>query len=81
MHERFIAGETLAETITYGPVADGSHTTVGDGVEITIGVTRARAVLNWWASAGPSFMRLAAGVAMAIGGFLVYVFRPPALAK
>src|SRR5438093_335137 len=45
------------------------------------GVTRARAVLNWWASAGPSFMRLAAGVAMAIGGFLVYVFRPPALAK
>jgi len=39
------------------------------------GVARARAVLNWLASAG--LMRLAAGVGMAIGGFLVYVFRAP----
>jgi len=36
-----------------------------------------RAVLAWWASAGPSFIRLSAGVAMAIGGFVVYVLRPP----
>ena len=42
------------------------------------GVTRSRAVLSWWASAAPSLRRLAAGVAMALGGFLVYVFRPPA---
>ena len=42
------------------------------------GVARARAVLNWFASAGPFFMmRLDAGVGMALGGFLVYVFRPP----
>jgi NAD/NADP transhydrogenase beta subunit len=41
------------------------------------GVARARAVLNWWASAGPLLRRLAAGVGMAIGGFLVYVFRTP----
>ena len=34
------------------------------------GVARARAVLNWWASAGPLLMRLDAGVGMAIGGFL-----------
>jgi hypothetical protein len=40
------------------------------------GVTRARAVLNW-ASARPVLMRLDAGVGMAIGGFLVYVFRTP----
>ena len=39
------------------------------------GVARARAVLNWLATAG--LMRLAAGVGMAIGGFLVYVFRTP----
>jgi hypothetical protein len=41
------------------------------------GVARAKAVLNWWASAGPLLMRLDAGVGMAIGGFLVYVFRMP----
>jgi len=40
------------------------------------GVARARVVLNWLASAGP-LMRLDAGVGMAIGGFLVYVFRTP----
>ena len=41
------------------------------------GVTRARAVLNWLASAGPLLMHLDAVVGMAIGGFLVYVFRAP----
>ena len=41
------------------------------------GVARARAVLDWFASAGPLLMRLAAGVGMAMGGFLVYVFRAP----
>jgi hypothetical protein len=42
------------------------------------GVTRARAVLDWLASAGPLLMRLDAGVGMALGGFLVYMFRAPA---
>ncbi len=42
-HERFIAEETLAQSVTYGPVANGSHGTVGDGVEIEVGVTRSRA--------------------------------------
>src|SRR3977135_1185006 len=41
------------------------------------GVARARAVLDWFASAGPWLMRLDAGVGMVIGGFLVYVFRAP----
>src|SRR5438105_773325 len=31
------------------------------------GVARSRAILDWWASGGPWAMRLAAGVAMAIG--------------
>ena len=42
------------------------------------GVARSLALLDWWSGAGRPFMRLAAGVAMAIGGFLVYAFRPPA---
>ena len=41
------------------------------------GIARSRAVLNWLASAGPLLMRLDAVAGMAIGGFLVYVFRTP----
>ena len=41
------------------------------------GVDRARAVLDWVATAGPLPMRLDAAVGMALGGFLVYVFRTP----
>jgi len=41
------------------------------------GVARAQAILNWLASAGPFWTRVDAGVAMALGGFLVYVFRTP----
>jgi|SRR5579871_2393778 len=41
------------------------------------GVARSRAVLDWLGQAGPWSMRLDATVAMALGGFLVYVFRPP----
>jgi hypothetical protein len=41
------------------------------------GVGRGRAVVNWLASAGPLLMRLDASVGMALGGFLVYVFRTP----
>ena len=47
----------------------------------SFGVARARTVLDWWASAGPSFIRLSAGVAMAIGAFVVYVLRPPLIAE
>jgi hypothetical protein len=41
------------------------------------GVARARSVLDWLANAGPLLMRLDAVVGLAIGGFLVYVFRAP----
>jgi hypothetical protein len=41
------------------------------------GVARAQVVVNRLASAGPLLMRLDAGVGMAMGGFLVYVFRAP----
>jgi len=42
------------------------------------GVERARALMNWLENAGPLLMRLDAVAAMAIGAFLVYVFRGPA---
>ena len=42
------------------------------------GVARALAVVNWFVRAGPLLMRLDGGAAMALGGFLVYVFRTPA---
>jgi hypothetical protein len=45
------------------------------------GVDRSRAVLDWWATAGPWFMRLVAVVPLVVGGFLVFVFRPPAPAQ
>ena len=45
------------------------------------GVVRSLAVLDWWASVGPWLRRLEAGVAVALGGLLVYVFRPPTQAK
>jgi hypothetical protein len=41
------------------------------------GVARARAVLNWLASAGPLLMHIDSVVGMAIGGFLIWVFRTP----
>jgi hypothetical protein len=41
------------------------------------GVARAQAVVDWLANTEPSFMRVDAVVGMAIGGFLVYVFRAP----
>jgi len=41
------------------------------------GVARARAVVDWLVSAGPILMRLDAVVGMAIGGFLLNVFRTP----
>jgi len=41
------------------------------------GVDRARAIMDRVENAGPSLMRLDAIVGMALGGFLVYVFRTP----
>src|SRR6185436_6396511 len=41
------------------------------------GVTRARAVVDWLAAAGPLLMRVDAAAGMALGAFLVYVFRTP----
>jgi isoleucyl-tRNA synthetase len=38
-HEKFLAGETLAESVTYG-AAEGFAGTVGDGVEVTVSVAK-----------------------------------------
>ena len=39
-HEAFVAGETLADSVAYGP-ATGFDGTVGDGVPVTVGVAKA----------------------------------------
>jgi isoleucyl-tRNA synthetase len=39
-HEAYIAGETLALDVSYAPVADGAAGTVGDDVEVRIGVAK-----------------------------------------
>ena len=40
------------------------------------GIDRARAVLDWWTAQGPAFMRLWAGLAVALGAFVVYAVAP-----
>lgn len=40
-HEEFIASETLATSVAYGTVADGSAGTVGEGTKVTVAVTKA----------------------------------------
>ncbi len=45
------------------------------------GVARARAVVNWLASAPPLLMHIDAIAAFALGGFLVYAFRAPTQAE
>jgi hypothetical protein len=37
-----------------------------------LGVSRATAILNWWADQGPAFIRLSAGVAVAAGSAIIY---------
>ncbi|WP_409494158.1 isoleucine--tRNA ligase [Amycolatopsis sp. cmx-11-12] len=40
-YEEFIASETLATSVTYGAVADGSAGTVGEGTKVTVAVAKA----------------------------------------
>ncbi|MFI6302728.1 isoleucine--tRNA ligase [Amycolatopsis thailandensis] len=40
-HEEFIASETLATSVTYGDVADGSAGAVGEGTKVTVAVAKA----------------------------------------
>ncbi|MEV6825848.1 isoleucine--tRNA ligase [Amycolatopsis sp. NPDC051102] len=40
-HQEFLASETLATSVTYGPAADGFAGTVGDGTKVTAAVAKA----------------------------------------
>ena len=40
------------------------------------GVERSEALLNWFSSQGPTFVRVIATLAIAFGAFVVYVVRP-----
>jgi isoleucyl-tRNA synthetase len=39
-HESFVASETLAESVSYGPATDGFEGSVGDGVTVRVAVTK-----------------------------------------
>ncbi len=39
-YEKFLAGETLAESVSYGAVTDGFAGTVGDGIDVTVSVAK-----------------------------------------
>ncbi|GHG26122.1 MULTISPECIES: isoleucine--tRNA ligase [Amycolatopsis] len=39
-HEEFLASETLATSVTHGPVAEGFAGTVGDGTKVTVAVAK-----------------------------------------
>jgi isoleucyl-tRNA synthetase len=39
-HEAFLRAETLADSVTWAPVAEGFTGTVGDGVEVTVQVQK-----------------------------------------
>jgi isoleucyl-tRNA synthetase len=39
-HQPFLAGETLADSVAYGPAEDGFEGTVGDGVPVRVAVVR-----------------------------------------
>jgi hypothetical protein len=41
-----------------------------------VGVERARAIVAWWTDQGTAFLRLWAGLALALGTFLAYVTVP-----
>ncbi len=40
-HEEFLASETLATSVSHGPVAEGFAGTVGDGTKVTVAVAKA----------------------------------------
>ncbi|GLY39129.1 isoleucine--tRNA ligase [Amycolatopsis sp. NBRC 101858] len=40
-HEEFLGSETLATSVTHGPVAEGFAGTVGDGTKVTVSVAKA----------------------------------------
>ncbi|WP_410592070.1 isoleucine--tRNA ligase [Amycolatopsis sp. lyj-23] len=40
-HEEFLASETLATSVTYGPVTDGFAGAVGDGTKVAVAVAKA----------------------------------------
>ena len=41
-----------------------------------LGTERAQAILEWWSAQGPAFIRLGAGLALVLGGFIAYAVAP-----
>ena len=49
---------------------------VGGLVTPLLGVERARMIVAWWATQGPAFLRVWAGIALVFGLFLAYAIAP-----
>jgi hypothetical protein len=43
---------------------------------LLVGAERAQAILEWWFGQGPVFLRLSAGVALVLSGFIAYSLIP-----
>lgn len=41
-----------------------------------LGTERAQAILEWWSAQGPAFIRLWAGLPLALGAFIAYAVAP-----
>lgn len=49
---------------------------IGGVATLFLGAERAQVILEWWSAQGPVLMRLGDGIALVLGGFIVYALIP-----
>jgi hypothetical protein len=49
---------------------------IGGVATLFLGAERAQVILEWWPAQGPVFIRLGAGIALVLGGFIAYALIP-----
>lgn len=49
---------------------------IGGVATLFLGAERAQVILEWWSAQGPVLMRLGAGIALVLGGFIAYALIP-----
>jgi hypothetical protein len=49
---------------------------LGGVATLFLGTERAQAILEWWSAHGPLFIRMGAGIALVLGGFIAYTLIP-----
>ena len=63
-------------TRAYDPAHSWSHCRYCRRGHLYLGAERAQAILEWWSGQGPLFIRLGAGIALVLGGFIAYALTP-----